>query len=221
MAPGCLFALPGDRCLDSIGIGNSLEMFPDSISSVGLTLPQLVCYKKGLATNSTHSSLWPGESESQLSMTLLQQLGGLVLGSTPTMILFLITLAAYRLLVHAPLKKVLRRRYDLTQGAIGKAHVAIAAAEARTVEYEERLRAARAAIFRERHERLHSIHLETEKALTEARVAAQERVASALIAVEQSAENARLQLDGFIGDLTADVLRAVLSAGSVSAPGQS
>ena len=143
-----------------------------------------------------------------------------MLGSAPTMVLFLITLAVYRLLVHAPLKKVLRRRYDLTQGAIGKAHAAIAAAEAKATEYEERLRAARAAIFRERHERLHAIHLETEKALTEARLGAQERIASALIAVEESAESARVQLEGFIGDLTADVLRAVLPAGSASASGQ-
>lgn len=136
------------------------------------------------------------------------------------MILFLITLAVYRLLVHAPLKKILRQRYDRTQGAIEKAHAAIAAAEAKTTEYEERLRAARAGIFRERHERLHAIHIETEQALTEARVAAQERIATAVIAIEESASAARLQLEEFIGDLTADVVRAVLPREGVSASGR-
>ena len=136
------------------------------------------------------------------------------------MVLFLITLAVYRLLVHAPLKKILRQRYDRTQGAIGKAHAAIAAAEAKTTEYEERLRAARAGIFRDRHERLHAIHVETEQALTEVRVGAQERIATAVIAIEESAGAARLQLEEFIGDLTADVVRAVLPREDLSASGR-
>ncbi len=148
---------------------------------------------------------------------LLKQLGGLVLGSVPTMILFLITLAAYRLLVHTPLTKVLRERYARTQGAIEKAAAAVSAAEAKTSEYEHRLRDARAGIFRERHERLHAVHVESALALAEARAAAQERVATAVIAIEESATAARLQLDGMIAALTADVLRVVLPAGSAPA----
>jgi F-type H+-transporting ATPase subunit b len=146
--------------------------------------------------------------------TLLEQLGGLVLGSVPTMVLFLITVAAYRLLVHSPLKKVLKQRYDRTQGAIENANQAIAAAEAKTAEYEDRLRAARAAIFHERHARLQNVHKESELALTEARAAAQEKVANAIIAIEESAQVARLQLDNTIGELTQEVLRAVLPPGA-------
>lgn len=151
---------------------------------------------------------------------LLKQLGGLVVGSMPTMILFLITLAAYRLLVHVPLKKVLRERYARTQGAIESAAAAVAAAEAKTSEYEQRMRAARAAVFHERHERLHKVHVESEQVLLEAQAAAQERVATAVVAIEESAAAARLQLDGLIGSLTADVLRSILPAGSASAQEQ-
>jgi F-type H+-transporting ATPase subunit b len=147
--------------------------------------------------------------------TLFQQLGGLVLGSVPTMLLFLVTLAAYRLLVHTPLKKVLAERYARTQGAIEKAAAAIAAAEAKTAEYEERVRAARAGIFRDRHERLHKIHVESELALSEARSASQERVATAVIAIEESATAARLQMDSLLGELTSEVLRAVVPSGAV------
>lgn len=146
--------------------------------------------------------------------TLFEQLGGLVLGSVPTMILFLITLAAYRLLVHSPLKKVLKQRYDRTQGAIENAAQAIAAAETKTAEYEERLRVARAAVFHERHARLSSVHKESELALAETRAAAQEKVAAAVVAIEESAQAARLQLDSSIQDLTQEVLRAVLPAGA-------
>jgi F-type H+-transporting ATPase subunit b len=145
--------------------------------------------------------------------TLFQQLGGLVLGSVPTMLLFLITLAAYRLLVHTPLTKVLRERYARTQGAIENAAKAIATTEAKTAEYEDRLRRARAGVFHERHERLHKIHIESEQALAEARAASQERVATAVIAIEESAEAARLQLDSLLGELTAKVLQAVLHSG--------
>jgi F-type H+-transporting ATPase subunit b len=142
--------------------------------------------------------------------TLIQQLGGLVLGSVPTMILFLLTLAAYRVLVHTPLTRVLKERYSLTQGAIEKASQAIQAAEAKTEEYEHRMRAARSAIFRQRHERLHAIHVESEEALSEARAAAQQKTATALMSIEESARQARLQLDGYIDELTADALRAIL-----------
>lgn len=141
---------------------------------------------------------------------LAQQLGGLVLGSVPTIILFLITLAAYQVLVHAPLKKVLRERYDRTQGAIEKAAAAIAAAEKKTTEYEERLRTARAAVFHVRHERLHQVHVESELALDEARAAAQERTGAARVAIEDSVQAARLQMESMIEGLATQVLRAVL-----------
>lgn len=144
---------------------------------------------------------------------LAQQLGGLVLGSVPTIILFLITLAAYQILVHAPLKKILRERYARTQGAIERASEAIAAAEKKTAEYEERLRAARAAVFHVRHERLNQIHIESELALNEARAAAQERTGAARVAIEDGVQTARLQMESMIEGLAAQVLRAVLPHG--------
>jgi F-type H+-transporting ATPase subunit b len=146
---------------------------------------------------------------------LLQQLGGLVLGAVPTMFLFLVTLAAYRLLVHTPLTKVLRERYSKTQGAIESAAAAVAAAE-QTTEYEERLRTARAEVFHVRHERLSRIHQELELALAEARAAAQEKTAAARIAIEDSTQAARLELDGLIGDLTAVILKRILPAETAS-----
>lgn len=148
--------------------------------------------------------------------TLLQQLGGLVLGSVPTMVLFLLTLVAYRWLVHTPLRKVLADRYARTQGAMEKAKAAIDAAERKTAEYEHALRAARASVFRERQERLHQLHMESERILNEARAQAQDRIANALIAIEHSAEAARLQLDNMLDGLTADAIRAVLPSAAAS-----
>ncbi len=78
---------------------------------------------------------------------ILHQLGQLMLGSIPTVCLFLILLAAYAVLVRKPLEKVLAERHARTGGAMDEAHRAIEAAEAKTAEYEKRTRDARAAIF--------------------------------------------------------------------------
>jgi len=61
---------------------------------------------------------------------ILQQLGGLVLGSVPTMVLFILLVAAYGLLVRRPLDRVLAERRARTSGAVEQARSAIAAAEA-------------------------------------------------------------------------------------------
>ncbi len=139
-----------------------------------------------------------------------------MLGAVPTMFLFLVTLAAYRFLVHTPLTKVLRERYSKTQGAIESAAAAVAAAEQKTTEYEERLRAARAEVFHVRHDRLNKIHQELELALAQARAAAQEKTATATIAIEESTQAARLELDGLISDLSAEILKRILPAGTAS-----
>ena len=142
-----------------------------------------------------------------------------MLGAVPTMVLFLVTLTAYRVLVHTPLTKVLRERYTKTQGAIESAAVAVAAAERKTMEYEERLQAARAEIFRELHEHLEKIHVESELALAQARAAAQERTATARTAIEDSMLVARRELDGLIGELSTEILKRILPAGTAASQG--
>ena len=51
----------------------------------------------------------------------LRQLGGLLLGSIPTIIMLLVLWGAYAAIVHTPLSKVLAERRAKTQGAIEKA----------------------------------------------------------------------------------------------------
>jgi F-type H+-transporting ATPase subunit b len=147
---------------------------------------------------------------------LLQQLGGLVLGSVPTMLLFLVTLACYRFLVHTPLTKVLQERYSKTQGAIENAAAAVAAAEKKTSEYEERLRIARAEILRDLHEHLEKVRLESDAALAKARADAQEKVVAAMASIEDSMQVARMELDGLVGELSAEILKRILPAGASS-----
>src|SRR5580658_8782406 len=78
----------------------------------------------------------------------LRQLGELLLGAVPTVILLALLYALYTVIVHKPLARVLAERRSRTEGAVEKSRADIAAAEARTAEYEQRLREARATVFR-------------------------------------------------------------------------
>jgi len=71
---------------------------------------------------------------------LLKQVGELLLGAIPTAVILLLLYALYTNLVGKPLKKVLEQRRERTEGAVLKARADIAAAEAKTHEYEQRLR---------------------------------------------------------------------------------
>src|SRR4029077_866252 len=83
----------------------------------------------------------------------LRQLGGLLLGSIPTIVMLLLLYAIYTVVVHKPLSKVLAERRAKTEGAIEKARADVAAAEAKTAEYEQRLREARMAVFHQQETR--------------------------------------------------------------------
>jgi F-type H+-transporting ATPase subunit b len=95
---------------------------------------------------------------------------------------------------------------------VEKAHAAIAAADAKTQEYEARLRAARAEIFHAREQRLQQWNTEREKALASARLAAHERIALARKTLEADAEGARKQIETSVDQLASEILQAILPA---------
>ncbi|HTW44798.1 MAG TPA: ATP synthase F0 subunit B [Acidobacteriaceae bacterium] len=141
---------------------------------------------------------------------LLRQLGELVLGSVPTMIIFLVLVAAYRFILYGPLVRMLAERRARTTGALEAAHAAIASADAKTQEYEAKLRAARAEIFHHRELRVQQWTAQKEAALASARLVAQERVAQARTVIESEAAAARKHIENSAGQLAAQVLHAVL-----------
>src|ERR1700733_12001771 len=125
---------------------------------------------------------------------ILHQLGDLTVCSIPTMIIFVILVIAHQVLLYGPPSRTLAERRDRTQGAIERAAAAIAAADAKSQEYEAKLRAARADIFRHRDHRIQQWNAERESALASARLAAQERVRLAHAALEAQAADARRQV---------------------------
>jgi F-type H+-transporting ATPase subunit b len=144
---------------------------------------------------------------------ILKQLGDLFIGSIPTMILFVVLVAAYRFLLYGPLTRMLAERRERTQGAVEKAAVAIAAADAKTQEYEAKLRAARAEIFHHREQVVQKWNAERESALASARLTAQERVRVAEAALKAQAGDARKQIESSTEQLASQILQAILPSG--------
>ena len=147
-------------------------------------------------------------------MEILNQIGGLVLGSVPTMILFVLLVIAYKVLVETPLEKTLAERRARTTGAVEQAKGAISAAEAETAVYEAKLRAARAEIAAAREQRLKQLQEEREATLASAREAAKQKIGAARAEIDASADGARKQIEGATAQLSESILRAVLPAGA-------
>jgi F-type H+-transporting ATPase subunit b len=141
---------------------------------------------------------------------ILNQLGELVLGSVPTMVLFILLVIAYGVLVRRPLGLILAERRSRTAGAVEQAKGAIAAAEAETSVYEEKLRRAKAEIFEARERRLKQWNAEREAALEQVRQATQERIRAAKQGIDVSVADARSQIEGVSAELSSRVLAAVL-----------
>ncbi len=77
----------------------------------------------------------------------LRQLGELLLGAIPTVVLLLALYGLYHVLLHKPLEAVLAERRKRTQGAVEQARADIAMAASRATEYENRVREARLAAY--------------------------------------------------------------------------
>src|ERR1700733_10837242 len=117
--------------------------------------------------------------------TTLNQVGQLLLDAIPTVVLLLLLYAIYQNLVRKPLQKVLQERSDRTEGAVQKARADVAAAEARTQEYEQKLRDARLAIYKAQEARRQQAQQLRAQALAEARTRAQEQIRQARQGIEE------------------------------------
>jgi len=140
----------------------------------------------------------------------LRQLGELLLGSVPTIILLMLLYILYTFLVYRPLAAVLAERRSRTLGAMEKARADIAAAEARTAEYEQRLREARQKVFKNQEARRQQATQSRNQAVAEARARAQEQVKQAGAGLEQDKQQAMLKLQSDVAKLASEIVRTVL-----------
>lgn len=148
----------------------------------------------------------------------LRQLGELLLGAVPTVILLATLALVYTFLVHRPLTAVLAERRSRTQGAMEKARADVAAAEARTADYEQRLREARLKVFRNQETRRQQALQTRAEAVGQARARAQEQIKQARAGIEQDKQQALSNLQAEAGRLASDIVRAVLRPVAAPSP---
>jgi F-type H+-transporting ATPase subunit b len=135
------------------------------------------------------------------------------------MILLVLLWVFYALLVHRPLKRVLGERRSRTEGAVEKARADTLEAEARTAEYEQRWREARAAAFRAQEERRkHAIELRM-SLIAGARAKAQEKIEQAKAAIEKDKVVAQAALQAESARLASEIASTVLSPASQAPAG--
>ena len=113
----------------------------------------------------------------------LHALGGILLKAIPTFILVILLNFFLKYSFFGPLERILKSRYDASEGARKRAEETIVAAEAKTAEYEKSMNNARAQIYKEQEE-LHA-KLEQER---------KAEVAAARASADQAMRQARAQL---------------------------
>ena len=141
---------------------------------------------------------------------ILHQLGELLLGSIPTVFFMLAVYVLYSAMVHKPLVRVLEERRSKTEGAIERAKADIAAAEARTAEYEHRLREARMALFRQQEARRQAALQVRDSVLKQARTRAQAEIEQARAGFEQEKQAAKAGLQQEATRLAQEIVNTVL-----------
>ncbi len=150
----------------------------------------------------------------------LRQVGGLLLGAVPTIVLFILLYFAYRVIVHNRLTAILAERRARTDGAIDKARADVAAADAKTTEYTHRIRDATLALYKVQEQKRQQALEDRAKALGEARAAAEAQVRAEKQRLEQEVATAKSRLQVEADALASEVIRTILKPVSVPAVGQ-
>jgi len=142
----------------------------------------------------------------------LRQLGGILLRAVPTFIIVVLLHLYLKFIFFKPLERVLRQRYDATEGARKLAEESIARASQKAAEYEAALRAARADTYKEMEQLQRKLHDDRAASVKEARAQADAAVAHAKAALSAEVETLKKNL-GSQSDTLADRIASKILTG--------
>ena len=141
---------------------------------------------------------------------LLASLGELLLKALPTFLLVVLLHFYLKRVYFRPMARLLKERYDATEGARALARESLAKAAEKAAEYEAALRAARAEIYHEQEQFRQSLRQEHAHAVQDGRRKAEALVKEARqqLAVEAAAarESLRRQSDFLAEEIVQSVL---------------
>jgi F-type H+-transporting ATPase subunit b len=142
----------------------------------------------------------------------LRQLGGILLRAVPTFILVVLLHLYLKFIFFKPIERVLRQRYDATEGARKLAEESISRASQKAAEYEAALRAARADTYKEMEQLQRKLHDDRAASVKEARAQADAAVAHAKAALSAEVEALKKNL-GAESDTLADRIASKILTG--------
>ena len=145
-------------------------------------------------------------------MEILRQLGELLLGAIPTVVLLFALYGLYHFIVHKPLEAMLAERRKRTQGAIEQARADIAVAAQRATEYETRLREAQLAVFKALDNRRKQATEARAAAVAEARQRAQHQIALAKADIQKDVNAARATLQTDSDRMANQIIHSILQS---------
>lgn len=125
---------------------------------------------------------------------MLHDLGQLLLRALPTFLLVVVLNFYLKYMFFRPLEKVLRQRYDSTEGARKLAAEALERAAAKTAQYEAALRAARSEVYQAQEQAHRQLAERQDAALLVARQHTEQLVREAQQRLSQEAETLKREL---------------------------
>jgi len=125
----------------------------------------------------------------------LRSLGGILLRAVPTFILVILLHFYLKFIFFKPLQKVLRQRYEATEGARKLAESSLARAAEKAAEYEAALRAARSETYKELEQMRRQLQDERAAGVREARARAEAAVGQAKAALHAELEGLKKGLE--------------------------
>src|SRR5713101_6308088 len=125
----------------------------------------------------------------------LRQLGGILLRAVPTFILVVLLHFYLKFIFFKPLGRILRQRYEATEGARKLAEASLAKASEKAAEYEAALRAARAETYKELEQLRRDLQDERSGAVREARQRAEAAAAQAKAELAVQVESLKKSLE--------------------------
>ena len=137
-------------------------------------------------------------------------LSRILLNAVPTFLILLILVAYMRWIFFGPLARILKQRYDETEGARKAAEESMKMADARFAEYEEKLRAARVELHSAQERALREIDTQNGEQIARIRREAELEVARAKESIAEETEEARRSLAAKGDELAEVIVRRVL-----------
>jgi F-type H+-transporting ATPase subunit b len=127
-------------------------------------------------------------------MDTIHQLGELLLKSLPTFLLIIFLTLYLKAVFFGPLEKVLRQRYEATEGARKAAEESLERAQLKTAQYESALRTARAEVYQAQEEAFKKLQEREAAQIAAARARAEEAIQEAKALLQQDVEAAKARL---------------------------